>query len=128
MTPEGPLQFFFKIYNGMDVKKSQRAHLLQFLALRFFKRNNFRFEIRFSQAQHAISDFLFFFERPVFFLCDFQNLFSPKLLNFYQKRNVLRALRIPQGFRHYATYRRPSKKFRIFFSFSVFFLKKKVFR
>ena len=35
----------------------------------FFKRNNFRVKIRFSQVRHAISDFCF--KRPVFFLCDF---------------------------------------------------------
>ena len=38
---------------------------------------------------------------------------SPKpLLNFCQKRNVLRELRTPQVFRHYAAFRRPSKVFR----------------
>ena len=36
--------------------------------MRFFKSNNFCLKVRFSQAQHAISDF---FQRPVFFICDF---------------------------------------------------------
>ena len=41
--------------------------------VRFFKSNNFCLKVEFSQAQHAISDF--FFQRPVFFICDFFNFF-----------------------------------------------------
>ena len=42
----------------MDVKKSQRVPSFTVSGIvRFFKRNNFRVKIRFSQAQHAISDF-----------------------------------------------------------------------
>ena len=37
-----------------------------------FKSNNFCLKVRFSQAQHAISDF---FQRPVFFICDFFDFF-----------------------------------------------------
>ena len=97
----------------------------------FFKRNNFRVKIRFSRVRHAISDFCCF-KRPVFFLCFFlcdffKKFVSPKpLLNFCQKRNVLRELRTPQGFRHYATYRRPSKIFSKnfeFFSLNFLFFK-----
>ena len=95
--------------------------------MRFFKRNNFCLKIRFSQAQHAISDFCFFLKTGVFSMRPFKKFVSPKpLLNFCQKRNVLRELRTPQGFRHYATYRRPSKIFSKNFEifppqFSVFF-------
>ena len=40
--------------------------------MRFYKRNNFRFKIsRFSQAQHAISDFFFKLKKTSFFPCDF---------------------------------------------------------
>ena len=87
--------------------------------VRIFKRNNFCPKMRFSQAQHAISDI---FLKTGVFLCDFfKSLFSPKpLLIFFQKRNVLRAVRTPQGFRHYETYRRPSKKFPSKFFFSIF--------
>ena len=104
--------------NRTNVKKSQRFLFSMFKNLkgspftvfgivRFFKRINFCLKIRFSQAQHAISDFRFL--RPVFFLCDFFEIrFHRSPLNFYKKRNVLQAKR----FRHYATYRRPtSKKF-----------------
>ena len=70
--------------------------------MRFFKRNEFRHKIRFSQAQHAISDLVMRLFK----------IFSPQpLLNFYKKWNVLRELRTPQGFWHYANYRRPSKTF-----------------
>ena len=40
---------------------------------RFFKRNNFRHKIRFSQAQHAISDFVFW-KTSVFSMRLFKNL------------------------------------------------------
>ena len=109
----------------MDVKKSQRVPSFTVSGIvTFFKRNNFRVKIRFSQVRHAISDFCCF-KRPVFFLCDFFFKFvSPKpLLNFCQKRNVLRELRTPQGFRHYATYRRPSKIFSKNFFFNFLFFK-----
>ena len=107
---KSPFNFFG---NRIDVKKSQRVPSFAVSGIvTFFKRNNFRVKVRFSQVRHAISDFCCF-KRPVFFLCDFLKKFvSPKpLLNFCQKRNVLRELRTPQGFRHYATYRRQSKIF-----------------
>ena len=46
----------------MGIKKSQRVpSFTVFGIVRFYKRNNFRVKIsRFSQAQHAISDFCFF--------------------------------------------------------------------
>ena len=92
--------------------------------VRFFKRNNFRVKITFSQAQHAISDFCFLKKTGVFSMRLFSKFLLPKpLLNFCQKPNVLRELRTPQGFRHYATYRRPIKIFpkNFFPQFSVFF-------
>ena len=124
---ESPFNFW-KFCNRMDVKKSQRVPSFTLSGIvTFFKRNNFRVKIRFSQVRHPISDFCCF-KRPVFFLCDFfLKIVSQKpLLNFCQKRNVLRELRTPQGFWHYATYRRPSKIFSKNFEFfsSIFcFLK-----
>ena len=100
----------------MGIKKSRRVpSFTVFGIVRFYKGNSFRVKIsRFSQVQHAISDFCFFI---VFFV-------SPKpLLNFCRKRKVLRELRT-QGFRHYATYRRPSKIFlKKFFLIFLFFFK-----
>ena len=73
----------------------------------------------FFQAQHAISDFLSK-KTGVFSMRLFKKFVSPKpLLSFCQKRNVLRELRTPQGFRHYVTYRRPSKIFSK--NFGIFF-------
>ena len=120
---ESPFNFL-KFCNRMDVKKSQRVPSFTVSGIvTFFKRNNFRVKIRFSQVRHAISDFCCF-KRPVFFLCDFlKKIVSSKpLLNFCQKRNVLRELRTPQGFWHYATYRRPSKIFskNFFLNFLLF--------
>ena len=106
----------------MDVKKSQRVpSFTVFGIVTFLKRNNFPVKIRFYQVRHAISDFCF--KRPVLFLCDFfKNSFHRTPLNFCQKRNVVRELRTPQGFRHYATYRRPSKIFsKNFFLIFLFF-------
>ena len=55
----------------MDVKKSQTVPSFTVsVIVTFFKRNNVRVKIRFSQVRHAISDFCCF-KRPVFFLCDF---------------------------------------------------------
>ena len=104
----------------MDLKKSQRVPSFAVSGIvRFFKRNNFRVKIRFSQAQHAISD-CFSKKTGVFSMRLFKFVSPKSLLSFCQKRNVLRELRTPQGFRHYATYRRPSKMFSKNFDF--FFL------
>ena len=126
-SKESPFNFS-KFCNRMGIKKSQRVpSFTVFGIVRFSKRNSFRVKIsRFSQAQHAISDFCFFLykKRPVFFYATFFKKFvSPKpLLNFCRKRKVLRELRTPQGFRHYATYRRPSKIFlKKFFLIFCFF-------
>ena len=61
----------------MDAKKSQSApghfFFTVFGIVRFFKSNNFCLKIRFSQAQHAVSDFCFFkdcfFYAPFFLIC-----------------------------------------------------------
>ena len=67
------LSFFLKFCNRMLVKKFQRAPFTVFGIMRNFKMNNFCLESRFSEAQHAISEF---FSRPAFFLCYFfSNLF-----------------------------------------------------
>ena len=96
-SKESPFNFL-KFCNRMDIEKSQRAPFYSFV--RNFKMDNFCLKIRFSQAQHAISDFCFFKDR-CFFYALFLKFVSPKpLLNFCQKRNVLRELRTPQGFRH----------------------------
>ena len=53
-------------------KKFQSAPLFTVFGLvRFFKSNNFCLKIRFSQAQHAISDFCFFFKDRCFFYATF---------------------------------------------------------
>ena len=70
-----------------------------------------------------MSDFCCCFKRPVFFLCDFfKSLFQRSLFNFCQKRNVLREL-TTKVFRHYATYRRPSKIFSKNFFLNFLFFK-----
>ena len=66
-----------------------------------------------------------FFLKTGVFCMRLLKFFIEAPLNVHKKRNVLRALRTPQGFRHYATYRRPSLnnfsiKFGNFFQFSVF--------
>ena len=128
-SKESPFNFS-KFCNRMGIKKSQRVpSFTVFGIVRFYKRNNFRVKIsRFSPAQHAISDFCFFFnikKDQFFFYATFLKFVSPKPLNFCRKRKVLRELRTPQGFRHYATYRRPSKIFlkKFFPHFFVFFFK-----
>ena len=69
-TPKGPLQFFENLREW--IFKNLKGPLSRvFGIVRFFKRNHFRFEIRFSQAQHAISDF-----------CFFKGVFSMRLLKF----------------------------------------------
>ena len=75
LLKESPFNFL-KFCNRMDVKKSQRAPSFTVSGIvTFFKRNNFRVKIRFSQVRQAISDFCCF-KRPLFFLCDFfSNLF-----------------------------------------------------
>ena len=84
--------FFKKICNRMDVKKSQSPPpFYSFRHCEIFK-NSFRPKIRFSQAQHAISDFVFFFKKTGFFLCDFflkKIVFTQAPRNFYKERNVL---------------------------------------
>ena len=56
----------------MDVEKSQRVSSFTFSGIvRFFKRNRFRVKIRFSQAQHAISDFCFLKKDRRFFYVTF---------------------------------------------------------
>ena len=48
--------------------------------------NNFCLKIRFSQAQHAMSDFCF--QRPVFFCEFFSNLFSSKLPSIFTRNET----------------------------------------
>ena len=66
-SKESPFNFL-KFCNRMNVEKSQRVPSFTVSGIvTFFKSNNFRVKIRFSQVRHAISGF----KRPVFFLCDF---------------------------------------------------------
>ena len=116
-----PLQFFYILQQWM-LKNLKASPFAVFGNVRFFKMNNFCPKIRFSQAQHAILEICSFRDLVFFKICFHRSLPS---LNFYKNRNVLRAQRTPQGFRHYATYRRPSsqKFFReisICFPFAVF--------
>ena len=128
-SEESPFNFS-KFCNRMGIKNSQKfPSFTVFGIVRFYKRNNFRVKIsRFSQAQYAISDFCFFkIKKDQFFSMPlFLKFVSPKpLLNFCRKRKVLRELTTPQGFRHYATYRRPSKIFlKKFFLIFCFFFKR----
>ena len=66
------------------------------------RKSGFRFRVFLSlryRADLGRSRFVIFLKTSVF-SCDFQNLFLPKpLLNFYEKRNVLRALRTPDSSR-----------------------------
>ena len=56
---KGSHSIFLEFCNRMDVKKSQRAPLYSFRHCEIFEMNNFCLKIRFSQAQHAMSDFCF---------------------------------------------------------------------
>ena len=68
--------------------------------------------------------FVFFRDRCFFYATFLKICFTEApicFLNFCKKPNVLRELKTPQSFRHYATYRRPLKIFENFFpQFSVF--------
>ena len=124
-----PLQFFLKFCNRMVVKKSQRAPFTVFGIVRNFKKNNFCLKIRFSEAQHAISEFCFFFKRPAFFLCYFFLIcFHQSPPQFLLKMKRFASIKDCSRFRHYATYRRPSsKKFsKNFEFFPLFFCFKNV--
>ena len=58
--PNGPPSIFLNYRKRMDVKKSQRTPPFHsFRPCEIFKSNNFCLKVRFSQAQHAISDFFF---------------------------------------------------------------------
>ena len=116
-----PLHFFCILQQWM-LKNLKAPPFAVFGHVRFFKMNNFCPKIRFSRAQHAISEICSFRDLVFFKICFHRSLPS---LNFYKNRNVLRAQGTPQGFRHYATYRRPSsriffEKFRFIFLLLVF--------
>ena len=67
----------------MDVKKISRCPPFTVSGIvRFFKSINFCPKIRFSRAQHAISDFCFFKDRCFFYATFFSNLFSSKTPQF----------------------------------------------
>ena len=70
---KGSSSFFLKFCNRMLVKKSQRAPFTVFGIVRSFKMNNFCLKIRFSEAQHAISEFFLktgvFFYATYFLIC-----------------------------------------------------------
>ena len=69
---------FLKFCNRMDVKKiSKCPPFTVFGIVTFFKSNNFCLKIRFSQAQHAVSDFLNK-DRCFFYATFFSNLFLSK--------------------------------------------------
>ena len=77
-VPKGsPFIFFYFAKEWMLKKISKCPPFTVFGIERFSKSNNFCLKIRFSQAQHGISDFctlypiFVFFSRPLFFLCDF---------------------------------------------------------
>ena len=72
-----PFNFFWNIAKEWMLKNLKEPPFTVFGLVRLFKSNTFCLKIRFSQAQHAISDF--FFQRPVFFKCDFFNFFHRSL-------------------------------------------------
>ena len=81
--------------------------------MRFFKSNNFCLKVRFSQAQHAISDF--FFKDRCFSYATFSIFFSSKSpLNFYQNETFCDSKGLVKVFgtmRLQKNCRCPSKKF-----------------
>ena len=86
------LQFFEFLQQNGCLKNLKVPPFTILGIVRFFKLNNFCLKIRFSQDQHAISDFCFFFKGRCFFYATFFLIcFHRSLLNFYLKRNVLRA-------------------------------------
>ena len=113
---------FFLFCKRMDVKKISKCPLLQFSALWDFS-NRIIFVLKIGFLRPSMLYPIFVFLRPPFFLCDFSNLFSSKPPQFLLETKRLRAQITVQGFRHYATCRRPSsKKFsKIFFLNFLFF-------
>ena len=78
-----PFNFFLKFCSRIDVKKSQSPHFTVFGIVRFFKMNNFCFEIRFSQTQHV-----------TFCLCDFfSNFFSSKPPQFLPETKLFASIK-----------------------------------
>ena len=105
--------------------KNLKGPLLQFSALGDFSKGII-FVLKLGFLSPSMLYPIFFSKKTGVFSMRLFKFVSPKpLLSFYQKRNVSRELRTPQGFLHYATYRRPSKifskNFEIFSSIFCFF-------
>ena len=66
-----PLQFFKNFATEWLLKNLKGPPFTVFSIVRNFKMNNFCLKTRFSEAQHAISEFCFFFKRPAFFYATF---------------------------------------------------------
>ena len=78
VTKDSSLHFLI-FCNRTYVKKISKCPPFTVIGIvRFFKSNNFRLKIRFSQAQHPISDLFFFRDRCFFYATFFSNLFSSK--------------------------------------------------
>ena len=81
-TPNGPLQFFWNFATEWMLKNLNEPPFYSFRHCEIFKRNNFCLRIRFSQAQHAISDF----KKSFVFLKTFRSM----RLSFYEKFRSMR--------------------------------------
>ena len=111
-TPKRPPSIFWNFASEWMLKNLKGSPLSQFPALWHFSNGIiFVLKLGFLRSGTLYPIFVVLKDRcfSIRLLKKFVSL--KPLLNFCQKRNVLRELRTPQGFRHYATYRRPSKIF-----------------
>ena len=83
--------YFLLFCKKMDVKKiSKCLPFTVFGIVSFFKLNNFCLKIRFSQAQHPISDLFFFLKDRCFFYATFFQLFSSKPPSIFTRNETFR--------------------------------------
>ena len=120
MSPKSPPFNFLIFCNRTNVENPKGSFFSEFPALWDFSKGII-FVLKFGFLRPSMLYPIFFSKKTGVFSMRLFKFASPKpLLSFCQKRNVLRELRTPQGFRHYASYRRPSKIFSK--NFEIFFL------
>ena len=113
----------FHILQETNVKKTQRPSslLTVFSIVRVFKKYSLCLEIRFSQA-HTLYPIFVFSKTGVFsMLLLIKKCYLRSPFQFLLEAKRFASIKTTQGFRHYATYRRPSKKFSKYFDFFLFF-------
>ena len=78
----------FNIPTEWMLKNFKGPPFTVFGIVRFFEMNNFCLKIRFSQAQHPLSNFCFFFKDWCFYATFFSNLFSSKLPSIFTRNET----------------------------------------